>query len=270
LHQRERRPDCHLSQGFGLTGNQHDPAIVEHDAIAVAQRHGLVEVQQELGAALALERDAAAMPIARIEDDEVGCVGWIPETGASNGPAALHGCLPSTHNGANKNVWETSMPKPSTLQGKYSAAGEGNVYARANVATCKITASDTDGTFEIFDEQCKPGFESRLHMHMKSFQVCYVVDGAGEFQLGDQVFHAKKGACVNIPPGVPHKVGSKEGMRMLMVYSPPGLEGMMAAMKSLSPEQLADGVLTSKILAEHDTVVLGEGTGSKGSGSVLG
>ena len=75
------------------------------------------------------------------------------------------------------------MPKTTTLTGKYSAAGEGNVYARANVATCKITASDTDGTFEIFDEQCKPGFESRLHMHTKSFQVCYVVDGAGEFLI---------------------------------------------------------------------------------------
>ena len=162
------------------------------------------------------------------------------------------------------------MPDTSTLKGKYSAAGEGNIYARANVATCKITAADTDGTFEIFDEQCKPGFESRLHMHTKSFQVCYVVDGSGEFQLGDAVIHAKKGACVNIPPGVPHKVGSKEGMRMLMVYSPPGLEGMMAAMKALSPEQLSDGALTRRILAEHDTIVLGEGAGSKGAGSVLG
>jgi hypothetical protein len=28
--------------------------------------------------------------------------------------------------------------------------------------------------------------------------------------------------------------------------------------------------VTSKILAEHDTVVLGEGAGSQGSGSVLG
>ena len=162
------------------------------------------------------------------------------------------------------------MSQTSTLKGKYSAAGEGNVYARANTATCKVTAGDTAGTFEIFDEQCKPGFESRLHMHTKSFQVCYVVDGSGEFQLGDEVFQAKKGACVNIPPGVAHKVGSREGMRMLMVYSPPGLEGMMAAMKALSPEQLADGALTKRILAEHDTMVLGEGAGSKGTGSVLG
>jgi AraC-like protein len=89
-------------------------------------------------------------------------------------------------------------------------------------------------------------------------------------QLGDETFHARKGACINIPPGVPHKVGSTAGMRMLMVYSPPGLEGMMKAMKSLSPEQLADGALTSKILAEYDTIVLGEATGSKGYGSVLG
>ncbi len=132
----------------------------------------------------------------------------------------------------------------------------------------QITAADT-GTFEIFDEQYKPGFESRLHAR-KSFKVCYVIDGSGEFQLGDEVFHAQKGACVNIPPGVPHKVGSKAGMRMLMVYSPPGLEGMMKAMKALSAEQLADGALTSRLLAEHDTVVLGRSTASKGYGSVLG
>ena len=162
------------------------------------------------------------------------------------------------------------MPQPTTPKPKYSAAGEGNVYARANTATCKVTAADTDGTYEIFDEVCKPGFESRLHMHTKSFQVCYVVDGSGEFQLGDEVFHAKKGACVNIPPGTPHKVGSKEGMRMLMVYSPPGLEGMMAAMKALSPEQLKDGALTSKILAEPRHRRAGRRPGQQGLGERVG
>ena len=269
-YQRERCPGGNLRQRFGLPRHQHDCTVVEHDAVAIAQRHGFIKIQQKFHASLALEHNAAAVPIARIEQDKVDRGGWIPEARAANRPAALHGCPANAHNGANKIGRETVMPKPSTLQGKYSATGEGNVYARANVATCKITANDTAGTFEIFDEQCNPGFESRLHMHTKSFQVCYVVDGSGEFQLGDQVLHAKKGACVNIPPGVSHKVGSRDGMRMLMVYSPPGLEGMMKAMKALSPEQLADGALTSRILAEHDTVVLGEGTDSKGSGSVLG
>jgi hypothetical protein len=125
LHQRERRPDGHLSQGFGLTGNPYDPAIVEHDAVAIAQRHGFVEVQQELGAALALQHNAAAMAIARVEDNKVGCVGWIPEAGAANSPAALHDCPPGADNGTNRIVWQTSMSKRSTVQGKYSAAGEG-------------------------------------------------------------------------------------------------------------------------------------------------
>jgi hypothetical protein len=53
-----------------LAGNQHDPAIVEHDAVAVAQRHGLVEVHQEFCSAFTLQHDAAAMPVARIEHDE--------------------------------------------------------------------------------------------------------------------------------------------------------------------------------------------------------
>ena len=259
-----------FEQRLGLSRHQHDGAVVEHDAVAVAQRDRLVEVQQEWRASLAAKHNAAAMPVARVEHDHVGSVRGIPETRAADRPAALHARPPSAHSGRDKMDRENSMSKPSTLQGKYSAAGEGHIYARANVATCKITASDTDGTFEIFDEQCKPGFELRLHMHTKSFQVCYVIDGSGEFQLGDEVFQAQKGACVNIPPGVPHKVGSKAGMRMLMVYSPPGLEGMMKAMKALSPEQLADGTLTSRILAEHDTVVLGETAASKGYGSVLG
>jgi quercetin dioxygenase-like cupin family protein len=162
------------------------------------------------------------------------------------------------------------MPDTSTLKPKVSAAGEGNVYARANVATCKITAADSGGAFELFDEFCQPGFQSRLHYHTKSFQACYVVEGSGEFQLADETVRVEAGGCVHIPPGVPHKVSSEAGMKMVMLYSPPGLEGMMRAMKSLSAEQLADGALTQRILAEHDTVVLGEASGSKGSGSVLG
>jgi quercetin dioxygenase-like cupin family protein len=158
----------------------------------------------------------------------------------------------------------------SNRKGKHSAPGEGNVYARANEATCKITAADTDGAFEIFDEKCKPGFESRLHLHTRSFQTCYVIEGNGEFLVGDELFEAKQGACIHIPPGVAHRVGSKNGMRMLMVYSPPGLEGMMKAMYALTKEQLSDAALTAKIAREHDTVMLGEAPGDRGKGSVLG
>ena len=113
-----------------------------------------------------------------------------------------------------------------------------------------------------------PGADTEEHYHRVSEEIYLFTSGSGRMKLGDEEAEVSAGDTIVIPPGVPHKVGSKEGMRMLMVYSPPGLEGMMKAMKGLSPAELADGALTSRILAEHDTVVLGEAASSKGYGSV--
>ena len=154
-------------QRLGLARHQHDRAVVEHDAVAVAQRHRLVEIEQEIGAALALQHDAAAMPVVGIEQHPVDRRGRIPVARAADRQAALHiGLAAGAAIMRRTNSRRRAMPETTTLKGKYSAAGEGNVYARANTATCKITAADTDGTFEIFDEQCKPGFEfAPAHAH---------------------------------------------------------------------------------------------------------
>jgi mannose-6-phosphate isomerase-like protein (cupin superfamily) len=86
-------------------------------------------------------------------------------------------------------------------KGKYSAPGEGNVYAKANEVIVKITGADTNQTFEIVEENCKPGFQSR---DIKAFETFYVFDGSADFCVSDELFHAAKGACVHIPPGVSH------------------------------------------------------------------
>ena len=43
-----------LGERLSLSRHQHDAAVVEHDAVAVAQRDHLVEIEQEIGAALTL------------------------------------------------------------------------------------------------------------------------------------------------------------------------------------------------------------------------
>jgi hypothetical protein len=50
-------------------------------------------------------------------------------------------------------------------KGKFSGPGEGNVYAKANEVIVKITGADTNQTFEVVEENCKPGFQSRAHYH---------------------------------------------------------------------------------------------------------
>ena len=158
----------------------------------------------------------------------------------------------------------------STAKGKHSAPGKGNVFARANEVIVKVTGADTNQTFEVVEENCKPGFQSRAHYHVKAFETFYVFDGGADFQVGDELFRATKGSCVHIPPGVPHQVTSKEGVRMLMIYSPAGTEGMFAAMHALSKDQLMDAELTKKIALDHDTVMVEQSTDGRGKGTILG
>lgn len=46
-------------------------------------------------------------------------------------------------------------------KGKHSPPGKGNIYAKANEVIVKITGDDTAQTFEVVEENCKPGFQSR-------------------------------------------------------------------------------------------------------------
>jgi quercetin dioxygenase-like cupin family protein len=162
------------------------------------------------------------------------------------------------------------MPQPTTLKGKHSPPGQGNVYAKANEVIVKITGDDTAGTFEVVEENCKPGFQSRAHYHIKAYETFYVFDGSADFQVGDQLFHGVKGSCVHIPPGVVHQVTSKDGVRMLMVYSPAGTDGMFAAMHKLTQEQIMDAELTKKIALDHDTVMVEQAKDGRGKGTILG
>jgi mannose-6-phosphate isomerase-like protein (cupin superfamily) len=162
------------------------------------------------------------------------------------------------------------MPLSAAHKGKHSVPGAGNIYAKANEVIVKITGADTNNTFEVVEENCKPGFQSRLHYHLKAYETFYVFDGSADFQVGDELFRADKGSCVHIPPGVPHQVTSKDGVRMLMIYSPAGTEGMFAEMHALTREQLMDAELTKTIALKHDTVMLEHGKDGRGKGTILG
>jgi mannose-6-phosphate isomerase-like protein (cupin superfamily) len=162
------------------------------------------------------------------------------------------------------------MTTTAYCNGKHSAPGQGNIYARANEAIVKITGADTDQTFEVVEENCKPGFQSRAHYHIKAFETFYVFDGSADFQVGDELFHAEKGSCVHIPPGVPHQVTSKDGVRMLMIYSPAGTEGMFAAMHALTQDQLMNAELTKQIALKHDTVMIEQSKDGPGKRHDLG
>jgi mannose-6-phosphate isomerase-like protein (cupin superfamily) len=182
----------------------------------------------------------------------------------------LSGVHPSVQQGACEKQKEPVMPTKPDGKGKHSPPGAGNIYAKANEVIVKITGDDTGQTFEVVEENCRPGFQSRAHYHVKAYETFYVFDGSADFQVGEELFHAKKGSCVHIPPGVPHQVTSKEGVRMLMIYSPAGTEGMFAAMHALTQEQLMNAELTRQLALKHDTVMIEQSKDGRGKGTILG
>jgi mannose-6-phosphate isomerase-like protein (cupin superfamily) len=158
----------------------------------------------------------------------------------------------------------------ATSKGKHSAPGKGNIYAKANEVIVKITGGATYQTFVVVEEYCKPVFQSRALYHVKAYETFYLFEGSADFKVGDEMFHATKGSCVHIPPGVPHQVTSKEGVRMLMIYSPAGTEGMFAAMHALTQDQLMDAEFTRQLALKHDTVMIEQSKDGRGKGTILG
>ena len=132
------------SQRLGLPGHQHDRAVVEHEAVAVAQRRR----PRRGRAGTSVPRSPVSTMRRRCRSPASSTTTVAQRPPRSRSPRAADGAsrasrLPQrgAHNGASEfSQGDDHVDEPSTLKGKYSAAGEGNVYARANVATCKITA----------------------------------------------------------------------------------------------------------------------------------
>ena len=134
--------------------------------------------------------------------------------------------------------------------------GGGRVFKRMNDMTVKVKSSDTNGTYEMCEEKCPPGFESRRHMHAKDFETFYMVSGNARWEVGDEVVDAVKGHTIHIPPNTPHKVKTEEGCEMICIFGPGQQEGQFEEMSNLTEEQQQDDALKKSILAKYNMIPL--------------
>lgn len=87
-------PAGHLDQRLGRRLDRDDAPVLEQQAVALLQRYGLGQVEQEFGPALRGHGDAAPMPRVEIEHDGVGRrLG--PEAGGIDGESADQASLRS-------------------------------------------------------------------------------------------------------------------------------------------------------------------------------
>lgn len=132
--------------------------------------------------------------------------------------------------------------------------GEGTLYDRNNEMWIKVPTNETNGTYEICEEICPAGFESKKHAHRKDFETFYIVDGSATWTVGEETIEATKGTIINIPPNVPHKVVTRNGCHMLMVFGPGQQAAMFDEMDKLTPDERENMDVIHDILDRHDVV----------------
>ncbi|SKC09287.1 cupin domain-containing protein [Dyadobacter psychrophilus] len=124
--------------------------------------------------------------------------------------------------------------------------GEGRKYGHlqlkgvnANVLDVKVSGSDTDGGFAIFEQtSLSQGRGTPLHVHPAQDEVFYVIEGAYEFLVDRQRFSLTAGDSIFLPREVPHAwtQASPKG-KMLVTLQPAGkLEDFFVQMAALTHE----------------------------------
>jgi len=75
-----------------------------------------------------------------------------------------------------------------------------------------------------------------LHYHGREHETIYVLEGEFRWKLGDELGVAGPGSFVFIPRGLPHTwqvIGDRPG-RMLITFSPAGMEGFFDQLSSMT------------------------------------
>lgn len=67
-----------------------------------------------------------------------------------------------------------------------------------------------------------PGFDTGLHVHERLEETWYVLDGELELRVGEETYLASAGACVFVPPHVPHAFANRTEAptKFLLIMSP--------------------------------------------------
>jgi quercetin dioxygenase-like cupin family protein len=133
-----------------------------------------------------------------------------------------------------------------TGKGFKTSAGEGRIHGHiklkgvnSNVLDVKISGSDTDGGFALFEQSSlSPGKGTPLHVHHLQDEVFYVIEGTYYFQVGEDKFHLAAGDSIFLPMKVPHAwTQVSEKGKMTVLFQPAGkMENFLVTLAALEHE----------------------------------
>jgi quercetin dioxygenase-like cupin family protein len=88
------------------------------------------------------------------------------------------------------------------------------------------TGEQTAGRFALTETRTDAGYASPFHLHHDDDEAIYVLEGAIDLYLGDDVHEGRPGAWFFMPRGIPHGYFVREDgpARMLILTAPAGFD----------------------------------------------
>lgn len=141
-----------------------------------------------------------------------------------------------------------------------SPMGGKNYDWSADHSYVKVGAGETGGAYTLMEDNLKTSFALGLHLHRHHAETFYILEGRVDFHVDGDWMTALPGACLHVPPGVPHActlARGETGGRMLMIFQPSGFDGYLAELATFSEEDFADERKMTALNERYDIINLG-------------
>jgi len=145
------------------------------------------------------------------------------------------------------------MPE-STPTPIITAAGTGTIWnVVGDNITCKVSGDQTQGAYAVVEEMSPPQGGPPLHLHRRTDEICYILEGEYQVVCGNRTFNAPQGTVFVVPKSVPHSLRniSAATSRVLVTLIPGGFEKFFA-----QANDITDPAKVMEIAKHHDVEFL--------------
>jgi quercetin dioxygenase-like cupin family protein len=104
-----------------------------------------------------------------------------------------------------------------------------------------VQSSDVGGNLAIMETVAMPGCGPPLHFHWES-EIFHILEGTMTFVCGGEKREAGLGTTIVVPPGAHHAWAnlSQSQVRMLVLFTPGGIENLFSQANGLAPLELVE------------------------------
>lgn len=119
-----------------------------------------------------------------------------------------------------------------------------------------LTASEeTGGELAMAEFRGGAGPWTVPHLHRRSLEAFYVLDGRFTFTIGSDEWLVERGERVVVPRDTRHVLRAEDAdSRLLVLWTPGGLERLFVELSRLSPDALRDPEIRRSVSSKFDSI----------------